>query len=46
VLSDEGSSFDLFDEREDFEEAGAEGRLAAEEEMGLFEPGLRTLLVV
>jgi hypothetical protein len=44
--SDEGSGFDLFDEREDFEEAGIEGALAAEEEVWLFEPGLRALLVV
>jgi hypothetical protein len=44
--SDEGSGFDLFDEREDFEEAGVEGALAAEKEVWLFEPGLRALLVV
>jgi len=31
--SDEGSGFDLFDEREDFEEAGVEGALAAEKEV-------------
>ena len=44
--SDEGSGFDLFDEREVFEEAGVEGALAAEEEVWLFEPGLHALLVV
>ena len=44
--SDEGSDFGLFDEREDFEEAGVEGALAAEEEVWLFEPGLRALLIV